>query len=92
MSKKLPGSPYTLEDYEDIVPAVSGRILALVEQEASHRRRIERRRRGTDSKLELAGQAFGLLMAGFIIASGLLAFADYLPPLFQGHVLRFYVF
>lgn len=92
MRNKLPGSPYTLEDCEDIVPGVSGRMIAMVEEEARHRRQIERRRRVLDSKLELAGQAFGLFMAGFIIASGLLAFAEFLPRWFQGDVLRFYVF
>lgn len=92
MTKKLPGSPYTLEDYEEIVPGISERITALVEEEARHRQMIDCRRRLLHSRLELAGKAFGLFMAGYIISLSLLAFAEYLPRLFQGDGLRFYVF
>ena len=80
------------EAYEDISPGLAERIQAMVSAEQEHRRRIERRRLLSNSQLELAGQAFGLFMAGYIFASCLMAFAEYLPRMFQGDVLRFYVF
>lgn len=92
MTNELPGSPYTLEDYEDIVPGISERIITLVEEEARHRQMIDCRRRLLNSRIELAGLTFGLFMAGYIIASGLLAFADYLTLVDQVDGLRFYVF
>ncbi len=92
MTKKLPGSPYTLDDYEDVVPGISERIIVLVEQESSHRQMIDCRRQLFTSTLELAGLSFVLFMAGYITASSLLAFADYLTLVDQGGGLRFYVF
>jgi len=80
------------EAYEDSSPGIADRIIAMVEQEARHRQMIDCRRRLLNSRLEIAGQAFGLLMAGFIIASGLLAFAEYLTRVDQVDGLRFYVF
>ena len=81
-----------LEAYGNISPGLAERIQAMVSAEQEHRRRIERRRLLSNSQLEFAGQAFGLFMAGYIFASCLLAFAEYLPRMFQGDVLRFYVF
>ena len=92
MAKKLQGSLYTLEDYEGIVPGISQRLIALVEEEARHRHTIDCRRRVLNSRLELAGLTFGLFMTDFIIASGLLAFADFLTLVDQVDGLRFYVF
>ena len=80
------------EAYEDISPGLGERFQAMLSAEREHRRRIERRRLLSYSRLEFAGQAFGLFMAGYIFASCLLAFAEYLPRMFQGDVLRFYVF
>ena len=79
------------EAYEDISPGLAGRLQAMVEEEASHRHLIARRRRRLNSQLELAGRAFGLFMAGFLFASGLLAFAEFLTLAGQGDGLRFYV-
>ena len=44
-----------------------------------------------NSKLELAGLAFGFFMAGFIIASCMLAFAEFPTLMGQGDGLRFHV-
>ena len=80
------------EAYEDISPELGERIQAMGSAEQEHWRRIERRRLMSNSQLEFAGQAFGLFMAGYIFASCLMAFAEYLPRMFQGDLLRFYVF
>ena len=92
----LPGSGCRMtrnefEACEDISPGLAERIQAMVEEEGRHRRMIERRRRLLISRLELAGRAFGLFMAGFLFASGLLAFAEFLTLAGQGDGLRFYV-
>ena len=72
------------EACEDISPGLAVRLQAMVEEEARRRRRLI-------SRLELAGRAFGLFMAGFLFASGLLAFAEFLTLAGQGDGLRFYV-
>ena len=74
------------------MPGLAERIQAMVSEEEEHRQRIERRRLMLNSSLELAGQAFGFTMAVGIIAAILLTIADYLTRMFQGDVLRFYVF
>ncbi len=70
-----------LESYDRILPGLSGRIQAMVSAEQKHRRRIER-----------AGQAFGLFMAGYFFALILLDFAYHLLHTGQYGGLRFYVF
>ena len=79
------------EAYRDISPGLAGRRQAMVEEEAKHRQMIDCRRRWLNSRLELAGRAFGLFMAGFLFASSLLAFAELLTLAGQGDGLRFYV-
>ena len=79
------------EAYEDISPGLAGRLQAMAGEEARHRQLIERRRRRLIFRLELAGRAFGIFMAGFLFASGLLAFAELLTLAGQGDGLRFYV-
>ena len=85
----LPGSGRRMrakefEAYRDISPGLAGRLQAIVEEEAGRRRRLI-------SRLELAGRAFGLFMAGFLFASSLLAFSELLTLAGQGDGLRFYV-
>ena len=81
-----------LESYDRILPGLAGRIITMAEVEARHRQLIDRRRRLLSSKLERVGQAFGLFMAGYIVALSLLDFAYHLVHTGQYVGLRFYVF
>ena len=61
--------PIVLRGYEDVLPGGAERILAMVERQSSHRRRIESR-----------GQIFGFSIAAGIIALSFLLIATELTP------------
>ncbi len=67
--------PQVLEGYDQALPGLAERIATMAEDEAKHRRVIERERLNIDSKLELRGQLFGFSVAilSFVIAGVLLA-------------------
>ena len=61
--------PNVLRGYENVLPGGAERILAMVERQAAHRRRIESH-----------GQIFVFSIAASIIATGFLLIATELTP------------
>ncbi len=70
--------PNLLQGYEDIVTGGAYRIVTMAEDEARHRRAMERERLNIDSKLELRGQFFGYCIAAGSIVVSFLAIAAFL--------------
>jgi uncharacterized membrane protein len=60
-------SPDTLNKYEQIQPGFANRIIKLAEDEATHRRSLERRVTGMNFFLSLIGMIFGLSAIGGVI-------------------------
>lgn len=71
-------APRVLQEYNLAEPRPTGRIIELIEDEARHRREMDRARQQHDSKVELRGQTFGfaiailsLVIAGILIGLGM---------------------
>ena len=67
--------PQVIQGYDQALPGLADRVVTMAEEEARHRREIERERLKRDSKLELRGQVFGFSIAiiSFVVAGILIA-------------------
>ena len=70
--------PVMLEQYNKIVPGAAERILKMAEEQASHRRNLEKQALSTDSR----NSTFGIVCA-LLISAGVLFLAGYAIKLNQ---------
>ncbi len=60
------------ERYERVCPGAADRIIAMAEQQASHRQELERRREATISRNSQLGIVSALLLAVFVLVGGVI--------------------
>ena len=60
------------EHYERVCPGAADRIIAMAEQQASHRQELEKRREATISRNSQIGIVSALLLAIFILVGGVI--------------------
>ena len=63
--------PEVLKGYEEALPGTAERIVTMAEDEACHRREMQRFKLGSDAKLEARGQTFGFWLAAIPLAGGM---------------------
>lgn len=74
-------SPEVLGRYNDAVPDAAERILRMAENEAAHRREIERFSMKSNLRLEARGQIFAFAIAMLSVGGGLAVIAQERPLL-----------
>ena len=66
--------PETLERYDSIIPNGAERIMIMAEEQSKHRRAIETKVVGEQTKSSKRGQIFAALLAVLLIAAGTWAY------------------